>query len=316
MLVIKYRAIFFTISALLIAASIFGLVKYGLNLGIDFTGGSLLEVEYAGDRPSVETIKNNIASISSVNFGEVSVQPSGEKGVIVRLRAIDENEKQVLKAAMANGLVVGTSTATSTASTTVGALTEKNFTAIGPTLGKELANKGLVAIGAVLAVILLFIAFSFRGISARVGGINGWKYGTIALVALAHDVIIPTGLFVYLGHFYGTEISALFLTALLAIMGISIADTIVIFDRIRENLRRKISNSFEETVSISLNETFVRSFNTSMTVILALGSLYYFGEATTKDFALALIAGMVVGTYSSIFIASPLLVVWEKMGRK
>lgn len=314
MLVIKYRAIFFTISGLLMAASIFGLVKYGLNLGIDFTGGSLLEVEYTSARPDVETIKTNIASISSVNFGEVSVQPSGEKDVIVRLRAIDENEKQVLKAAMANSVTVATSTGT--AGTTTRVLIEKNFTAIGPTIGKELANKGLVAIGAVLTVIMLFIAFSFRGISARQGGINGWKYGTIALIALAHDVIIPTGLFVYLGHFYGTEIGALFLTALLAIMGISIADTIVIFDRIRENLRRKISNSFEETVSISLNETFVRSFNTSMTVILALGSLYYFGEATTKDFALALIAGMVVGTYSSIFIASPLLVVWEKMGRK
>ena len=312
MLVIKYRAIFFTISGLLMAASIFGFFKYGLNLGIDFTGGSLLEVEYTVDRPDVETIKNNIASISSINFGDVSVQPSGERGAIVRLRTIDENEKQVLKAAMANGLTVGTSTA----STTAGVLVEKNFTAIGPTIGKELANKGLVAIVIVLLVILLFIAFSFRGISARQGGINGWKYGAIALVALSHDVIIPTGLFVYLGHFYGTEIGALFLTALLAIMGISIADTIVIFDRIRENLRRKISNSFEETVGISLNETFVRSFNTSMTVILALGSLYYFGEATTKDFALALISGMIVGTYSSIFIASPLLVVWEKIGRK
>ncbi len=303
MLVIKYRYVFFVISGLLMAASLFGLFKYGLNLGIDFTGGSLLEVEYTGARPDVETIKTNIASISSVNFGEVSVQPSGEKDVIVRLRAISENEKQVLKAAMA-----GTSTS--------GVLTEKNFTAIGPTIGQELAQKGLMAIGAVLLVILLFIAFSFRGISARAGGINGWKYGAIALVTLAHDVIIPTGLFVYLGHFYGTEIGALFLTALLAIMGISIADTIVIFDRIRENLRRKISNSFEETVGISLNETFVRSFNTSLTVILALGSLYYFGEATTKDFALALIAGMIVGTYSSIFIASPLLVVWEKLGRK
>ena len=310
MLVIKYRAIFFIISGLLMAASIFGFVKYGLNLGIDFTGGSLLEVEYTVDRPAVETIKNNIASISSVNFGDVSVQPSGERGAIVRLRTIDENEKQVLKAAMASGLTASSTTATSSV------LIEKNFTAIGPTIGKELANKGLVAIVIVLLVILLFIAFSFRGISARVGGINGWKYGAIALVALAHDVIIPTGLFVYLGHFYGTEIGALFLTALLAIMGISIADTIVIFDRIRENLRRKISNSFEETVGISLNETFVRSFNTSLTVILALGSLYYFGEATTKDFALALISGMIVGTYSSIFIASPLLVVWEKFGRK
>lgn len=297
MFVIKNRYIFFVISGLLVGASVFGLFKYGLNLGIDFTGGSLLEVEYVGERPSVETIKNDIASISSVNFGEVSAQPSGDKGLILRLRAIDENEKQVLAGVL-------------------GDVTEKNFTAIGPTIGKELADKGLMAIGAVLVVILCFIAFSFRGISAGKGGINGWKYGATALVALAHDVIIPTGLFVYLGHFYGIEIGALFLTALLAIMGISIADTIVIFDRIRENLRSKVGNSFEETVGISLNQAFVRSFNTSLTVILALSALYFFGENTTKDFALALIAGMVTGTYSSLFLASPLLVAWEKMGRK
>ncbi len=304
MFVIKYRYVFFLISGLFAAASIFGLVKYGLNLGIDFTGGSLLEVEYVAERPAVAVIKNNISSISSVNFGEVSVQPTGERGVIVRLRDIGEEEKQVLKAAMA-----GTSSVAAV-------IVEKSFTSIGPSVGQELAKKGLIAIGAVLLVILCFIAFSFRGIYSSNGGVNGWKYGAVAIVTLAHDVIIPTGLFVYLGHFYGTEINALFLTALLAIMGISIADTIVIFDRIRENLRHNKNDKFEDVVGQSLNETFVRSFNTSMTVILALGALYFFGESTTRDFALALIAGMVTGTYSSIFIASPLLVVWEKWGRK
>jgi len=304
MFVIKHRYIFFLISGLLAMASIFGLFKHGLNLGIDFTGGSLLEVEYIDSRPEVAAIKNNVASISVVNFGTVSVQPTGDRGVIVRLRDISEEEKQVLKTALA-----GTSSAAS-------ALIEKSFTSIGPSVGKELARKGLMAIGAVLLVILCFIAFAFRGIYSFKSGVSGWKYGTIAIITLAHDVIIPTGLFVYLGHFYGTEINALFLTALLAIMGISIADTIVIFDRIRENLRQNKNDKFEDVVGQSLNETFVRSFNTSMTVILALGALYLFGETTTRDFALALIAGMVTGTYSSIFIASPLLVVWEKLGRK
>ena len=300
MFVIKYRWIFFFISSALAIASLIGLIKYGLNLGIDFTGGSLLEVEYTNTRPPVEVIKTNVVGLNSINFGEVSIQPSGERGVILRLRTINNDEKTVLEKVLA-----GSDT-----------IIEKNFTAIGPTIGQELAQKGLIAIGAVLLVLLLFIAFSFRGISQRAGGVNGWQYGAIALVTLAHDVVIPTGLFVYLGHFYGTEIGALFLTALLAVMGISVADTIVVFDRIRENLRHKVSTNFADTVGQSLTETYVRSFNTSLTVILALGSLYYFGEATTRDFALALIAGMVVGTYSSIFIASPLLVVWERLGRR
>jgi preprotein translocase subunit SecF len=176
-------------------------------------------------------------------------------------------------------------------------------------LGAELARKGMMALGLSVLFIIIYIAFAFRAVSRPV---SSWKYGLIAIAALIHDVVIPTGVFAILGHFYGVEIDSLFLTALLTIFGLSISDTIVVFDRIRENLKKHRTEPFAETVGKSLEETFVRSLNTSLTVILALLALLLFGGQPTRYFALALTIGMIVGTYSSIFIASPLLVVWGK----
>ncbi len=296
MWVIKYRKFFYVISALLLLGSIFSIFYYGLNLGIDFKGGSILEVEYTAERPAVEVVR---AAVNNLDLGTVAVQPTGEKGYIFRLKEITEAEKtQLLQAA-------------TLASTT--ALTERRSSVVGPALGTELAQKGIVAIGLVSLLIILFIAFAFRKVSKPVAS---WKYGIIAIATLIHDILIPTGVFAFLGATQGTEIDALFLTALLTILGLSVNDTIVVFDRIRENLQRKVSPHFEETVGISLSQTFTRSINTSLTVILVLLCLYFFGGPTTKDFALVLSIGMIVGTYSSIFIASPLLVTWQKWSEK
>lgn len=297
MFVIKYRAFFFGISAIAIAVSVLAIVIFGLNLGIDFKGGSVVELEYVGARPATATLQT---SISTALGDEVVVQPIGDKGVIIRTRALSEIEKATIIAAAG-----GTSTASG--------VIEKRSNSIGPTIGEELAQRGLIAIAIVVVAIVLFVALAFWGVSRPVAS---WKYGLIAIVTLLHDIIIPTGVFAVLGHFRGTEVDALFLTALLTILGLSVNDTIVVFDRIRENLKNKIAPHFEDVVGISLSQTFTRSINTSLTVILVLLALLFFGSPTTRDFALVLTIGMVVGTYSSIFIASPLLVVWEKWSRK
>ena len=296
MFVIKYRKIFYAISALLIAGSLVSMFYFGLNPGIDFKGGTIVELEYTGTRPDVEMVRQ---SVGKANLGPVSVQPTGEQGYIFRLKEITEAEKNTL-------YQVATLASTSAA-------VEKRASVVGPALGNELARKGLLAIALVSILIILFIALAFRKVSKPVAS---WKYGLIAIATLIHDLVIPTGVFAWLGATHGTEIDALFLTALLTILGLSVNDTIVVFDRVRENLQKKISPHFEETVGISLAQTFTRSINTSLTVILVLLALYFFGGSTTKDFALVLSIGMIVGTYSSIFIASPLLVTWQKWSEK
>lgn len=296
MFVIKYRKIFFAISALMVGLSIASVFYYGLNLGIDFTGGSILEVAYPEQRPVVAEIKQEL---NASPFADVSIQPAGDKNLILKRQDLSNEQKTDLLRVLTidNKFKVE----------------EVQYSSIGPTISSNLAQRGLMAVALVSLLIIIFIWFVFRHVSRPV---SSWKYGVIAVVALLHDTIIPTGVFAVLGHFYGVEIDALFLTAILTILGLSVNDTIVVFDRIRENLKNKISPHFADTVGLSLNQTFTRSINTSMTVIIVLLALYFFGGATTKYFALALTIGMVVGTYSSIFIASPLLVTWEKWSAK
>jgi preprotein translocase subunit SecF len=188
-------------------------------------------------------------------------------------------------------------------------LVANQLSTVAPTLGVELTTKAGIAIGVVVLMILLFIAFSFREVSYPV---SSWKYGVIAMVTLLHDILVPTGVYVLLSHYYGAEVDTLFVVALLTIIGISVADKIVVFDRIRENLKLSSKNKpFDEVVGQSLAQTFTRSINTSVTVVLALIALYLYGPETTKYFTLTLMVGMVVGTYSSIFVASPLLTLWN-----
>jgi preprotein translocase subunit SecF len=196
-------------------------------------------------------------------------------------------------------------------------MTEERFTTIGPTLGAELQRKAIAGIIVVLVMIIIFIAWAFRKVSRP---LSSWKYGVVAIITLAHDVLVPAGVFAVLGQFMGVEIDLLFLTALLAILGYSINDTIVVFDRIRENLagsyRTNMKEGFDQIVGRSLRETFMRSINTSLTTSLVLIALLVFGSPAIFYFALALLIGIIAGTYSSIFIASPLLVlIYEKFGK-
>jgi preprotein translocase subunit SecF len=295
MFIIKNKNIFLTISALIVLLSIVSIAVFGLKLGIDFKGGALEEVTYTASRPDVATVSDALAA---AGFKDALVQPTGTDGFLVKVRALSEAEHQtVLKA-----LSVGEAKAT-----------EKSFNSIGPSVGNELKRKAIAAILTVVVAIILFIAYAFRKVSKPV---SSWKYGLIAIVTLVHDIVIPSGVFALLGHFRGAEVDTLFVVALLTVLGLSVSDTIVVFDRIRENLRAHSGNTFGETVGKSLSQTFTRSINTSLTVILVLLSLFFFGPEATKNFSLVLVVGMFFGTYSSIFVASPILVLVERLQAK
>lgn len=305
MFVVKYRKIFYTLSILLVLFSIFSIAKFGLNYGIDFKGGSIVEVEYSGGaRPDKEVVQELVknAGVSS----EMIVRPTGDTGFIIRTESLSSTTISTITAAL---------TGTSTASSTVVAKI-KRFDTVGPILGQELQSKAWSSIVLVIIAIVLFITFVFRQVSKPV---SSWKYGLAAIVALAHDVLVPTGIYVFLGRNGGYEIDALFVTAILVILGFSVHDTIVVFDRTRENLRHDENHrkSFDKIVGESISQTFTRSINTSMTTILAVLALFLFGAEATRNFSLILIIGLVLGTYSSIFLGSPLLVTfWKWQERK
>jgi len=284
---IKYRKLYYIFSGILILASLISLYSFGLKPGIDLAGGSIMELNFKDARPSNQDIE---AKLNQFNLGEIVVQPTGDKGAIIKMKEItEEKHQEILKQ------FEGTE--------------EIHFESIGPTIGRELREKTKVALIMVLLAIATYIAFAFRRISHPV---PSWKYGVATLIALLHDVLIPLGVFAYLGKFYNVEITIPIIAALLTILGFSVHDTIVIFDRIRENLLKRSSQSFEEIVNWSLNQTLGRSINTVLTVLFVVLSLYFFGGETLKYFSLALIVGIICGAYSSIFIAPPLLVTWMK----
>ena len=292
--VVGKRKIFYGLSLLLVGAGIFSVIFWGLHFGIDFKGGSLMEIDWQTERPENNIIKEKLASL---DVGEISIQPTGDKGMILRLKDISEEIHQKIL----NQL------------NSIGPAEEKRFDSVGPVIGEELKRRAYGAIAAVLSLIVIYIAIAFRKVSRPVAS---WKYGLAAIIALFHDVFIPTGIFSILGHYLGVEIDLLFVTGLLTILGFSVHDTIVVFERIRENLRKGLGENFEDTVNISINQTIVRSINTSLTVFLTLLAIYIFGGASTKYFALLLMIGIFFGTYSSIFIASSLLVTSEKWRQK
>lgn len=298
MFIVKHRKIFYTLSIILIAVSVFLISFWGLNPSIDFTGGSLLDISFVGGKPSAEEVSK---VLNDLNFKDASVRSSGE-GFIIRTKEISQAQKDSIIQSLSFGGKYSP--------------VEKTFSTVGPILGKEALQKSLISIFLVLLAIVLFIAFAFRKVSKP---ISSWIYGIVTVLALLHDVIVPTGVFALLGHLYGFEVDTLFVTALLVILGFSVHDTIVVFDRVRENLHRNedygSKKTFETIVGESINETFVRSINTSLTVLLAVLTLYIFGPETIKNFTLALLIGIFIGTYSSIFIGSTLLVTinnWKK----
>lgn len=294
--IIGKRNWYFAISLLLIVPGIISLFLYGLKLSIDFTGGSRLVLQY----PQVVNEKKveDIKGVFEENKIEVVTIQRSDKSVIVRTKPLDDKQDaKLLKDLKAK----------------TGDVKQEQYETIGPVVGKETTLNALSAVGISSLLIVLYIAWSFRGVRKPV---SSWRFGVCAIIALLHDALLLIGLFSLLGHFAGVEIDSLFITALLTVIGFSVHDTIVVFDRLRENLRRNVEASFEQVANDSILQTLVRSLNTSFTALLVLFTLLIFGGETIRWFVVAMIIGIASGTYSSIFNAAPLLVVWQNWAQR
>lgn len=277
----------FSISVVLTVVAIIITAIFGLRLGVDFKGGSVLEIQFLENRPDQKEIKSVLDSFDFVSGA--SVQITGDNRAILKFGEVSEEQHQLIIQKFSEEFKTE----------------EKRFASIGPVIGQELKRKSVSALLVVFALIIIYITFVFRKLSSV---LSSWKMGGAALVALFHDVAIPIGVFSLLGYFYNVEISSVFVAAVLTILGYSVSDSVVVFDRIRENVLKFGRENFGSLVHKSIMQTLSRSINTSLTTILALGAIYFFGGESTKMFSLALIIGIGLGTYSSIFIASPLLV--------
>ncbi|MEK7464626.1 MAG: protein translocase subunit SecF [Patescibacteria group bacterium] len=293
MKVIEKRNIYLTFSTTLIIASWILIAVFGLRAGIDLKGGTSWQIYFPDLKNTVH--EDQIRSIFVADNVEAFVTSASDGSFIVRTKDLSEEDHQKYRKILIEKL---------------GSLEEKSFSSIGPIIGSELKRKSIWAIFAVMVGISLYIAYAFRKVS---GSVQSWKYGVITLMTLVHDVSIPAGLLALLGKWKGVEIDTNFIVALLFVMGFSVHDTIVVFDRVRENLltnRGKIN--FGETINQSIKETFARSINTSFTLVLVLVALLFFGPATLFYFILTILVGTIFGTYSSIFIASPVLYLWGR----
>lgn len=298
MKIIKNKNIFLTVSGILVLAAIVCMIVFGFKLGIDFKGGTSVEVAWSeGVRPAADGITTAVRSVPGAP--EVLVQPLGSEGYVLKMREVSNEEREAITDALQANYP---------------GMSVVSYTSIGPSVGAELMRKSILSIILVSLGIVLFIAYSFRKVSYPV---SSWKYGVTAIITLLHDVIIPTGIFVILSRIYNVEVDTLFVVSILTILGLSVSDTIVVFDRIRENLRtNKQDLSFANVVGKSISEVYQRSIVTSVMVIVALVALAVFGPESTKLLAIMLTAGMFFGTYSSIFLASPLLVTWYEWSEK
>ncbi len=293
--IVNYRKIYFLISSVLLAASIFTLFFYGLRLGVDFTGGALMEVVFEESRPANSQIREKLAEL---DLGQVDLQPTGSHGLILRFKEVDEQTHQEILTKLG-----------------VSQEQEQRFESIGPLIGQESKTKSFWAIILALIAIIGYIAWSFRKVSQPVAS---WQYGIVAIIALFHDLLITLGIFSILTHLISFEIGLAFVAAFLTILGYSVNNSIVIFDRLRENLLRVNWGLFEEVVNQSANQSLTRCINTALTTLFVLLAIFFLGGASIKYFSLALIIGIIIGTYSSIFITSSLAVVWHnrKIGKR
>jgi preprotein translocase subunit SecF len=318
--IIGNRKIWLTISGILVSLSLVALFSWGLNFGIDFTGGSLLEVSFSEKKPSSTEVRD---SLSGLELSSLTIQPTEEGSLILRFKNDDPQvhgeimEKLNILAGNASSENLSVETEggdVNGAEADVQSLSlveELRFDSVGPSIGKELRNKSFNTIFLVLIIIILYISLVFRKVSKPV---SSWKYGIASIIALFHDILIVLGIFAVLGRFYNVEINTPFIAAILTVLGYSINDTIIVFDRIRENLPKSVDN-FTNTINKSVNQTLVRSINTSFTTLLVLLAIIIFGGGSIREFVLALAIGIFIGTYSSIFIASPVLV-WFDSRRK
>lgn len=287
--IIKRRYLFFLISLLIILPGMLALVFWGLPLAIDFTGGSMLELQFPAGKALSHT--EVIDVYNQFGIGDPQVQSSENDTLVIRSKQIEEETKAAIVTALAEKS--GTEP------------TILRFDTVGPSIGKEVAARAAGAVAAAAVAILIFITFAFRGVP------HAFRFGTAAIIAMVHDILVIIGIEAILCYFLGWEVDSLFLTALLTVIGFSVHDTIVVFDRIRENSNIYRKLPFETVVNHSIVQTMDRSINTSLTVMLTLLALTLFGGVTIRHFVLILLIGVFSGTYSSIFNASPILVVWE-----
>lgn len=284
---IKYSVAYYIFSGILVAATIVSLSLFGFNFGIDFSGGSVLEVEF-DNRPQNAVIQEKL---NELNLGEIVIQPAAEKSVVLRMKEINEDIHQKIISKLGE----------------ISPIKELSFENIGPVVGKELRQKTAVLIIVSLIALLFYISVSFRKVSKPV---SSWQYGVISIITLTFDILITVGFLAVLGKFYNVQFNIPIITALLTILGYTINDKVIVFDRIRENLLRRRSENFKELVNQSLNETIGRSLSTGTCSLLVLFFIFLFGGETLKYFSLTLITGIIIGTYSSLFIAAPLMVSW------
>lgn len=293
---IKHSKFYFLIAIVAVILSAYSLFSLGLNLGIDFEGGSMITINYSSERPQLDEIRNSLSEIEEASG--MQIQPLGENEVVLKIK--EQNISSETFSKIINALPGEFDTSIET---------------ISPVVGSELKDKTLIVVLVALLAMLAYIALAFNSVSKPISSI---QYGISSTLMLFHDLIIPLGVLAFLGYYYNIQINIPVVTALLAIVGYSINNNIVIFDRIRENLKRENKLSYSEIVNKSLNETFVRCLNTSFTVLLVLIPLYYFftNEESLKYFTLVMGIGIFVGFFSSIFLSSPLLVAWNNHKNK
>lgn len=287
--IVKHRYLYFLISLIVILPGFLALIAWGLPLAIDFTGGNLLEVRFeSGELPQTSEV---VLLYEDMGFSDTLVQTSGDDILIIRSQTMNED--------MVNQMVQRMEEQFNTT------LVVNRSDSVGPSVGQEVATRAAGAVGLAALGIMFYITYSFRGVP------HALRYGIAAILAMLHDILVVVGVEAILGYFLGWQVDALFLTALLTVIGFSVHDSIVVFDRIRENSLVYRRLSYEEMVNISIVQTLARSINTQLTVMFTLFALALFGGVTIRHFVIILLVGILSGTYSSIFNAAPILVVWE-----
>ncbi|MFH1769650.1 MAG: protein translocase subunit SecF [Parcubacteria group bacterium] len=291
--------IMFSVSVAMVIVSLVILILFGLKLGIDFQGGSIIEAEFVNEISDIDIEEIKSVVLEFPGISDLSINTAGERGIILKMAKIDNETASAL---------------VSDLSQKFGELNLDRFDSIEASIGKELREKSIIAIIVLLIAIVIYISLVFRKMSSV---LSPWSMGIAAIIALAHDIIIPIGIFAILSNFFGIEIGSIYVAALLAILGYSVSDTIVVFDRTRENILKSSKHEdFGGIVHKSILQTLTRSINTTLTTILSLIAIFFFGGENIKYFALAIIIGISLGAYSSIFVASPLLVWFRREKRK
>ena len=295
----RFYIIMFTVSLIVFAASIVAIFSYGLNFDVDFTGGSVLEVEFTNGRPPIENIVSVFESSEDPIVRATTITAFGERGLVVRSSDKTNATHGVVTSVLLNNWPEA-------------GIRERQFDFIGPSVGEELKQKSITAVVILLVAVLLYIAWMFRALSRS---LSLWAMSAGTVLGLAHDIIIPIGLFAVLGHFAGVQISAIYVAAILTILGYTVSDKVVIYDRVRENILRGSKAPLADLVHTSVMQTLVRSINNTLVVVISSLAVFLFGGESIKYFALALMVGIALGAYSSIFVASPILV-WMGKGKR